>query len=92
MKTNLVVGLAIAGALAGCGGPEITSIKGPSGTTEYLVDCGHHGFDGGSWTQCYEKAAEACPTGYAIHDKSQEAGPLIANSGIKRALLIACKA
>jgi hypothetical protein len=91
MKSKLICGLALVGALAGCGGPEVTAIKGPSGNMEYFVDCGHHGFDGGDWAQCYSEAAKACPKGYAIHDKSQEAGPVFANSGAKRSILVACK-
>jgi hypothetical protein len=55
-------------------------------------NCGHHGFDGGDWAQCYSEAAKICPSGYTIHDKSQEAGPVFAISGAKRTLLGACKA
>jgi hypothetical protein len=92
MKTNkLIIATGLTIALAGCGGPQVTAMQGPSGGKEYLVDCGHHGFDGGDWAQCYSEATRVCPSGYAIHDKSQEAGPVFATSGAKRTLLVACK-
>lgn len=89
MKKKLIALAAF--ALSGCGGPQVTAIQGPSGNTEYLVDCGHHGFDGGDWAQCYTEASKACPSGYAIRDKNYEAGPVLANSGTKRTILVACK-
>jgi hypothetical protein len=91
MKTNkLIIATGLTIALAGCGGPEVTALKGPSGTTEYLVDCGQHGVTSGGWSQCYEEAAKACPSGYAIRDKNQEHGTL-GEAGMKRTMLVACK-
>lgn len=89
MKKTLVI--LAATALSACGGAQVTPIQGPSGNTEYLVDCGHHGLNGGDWAQCYAEASKACPSGYAIRDKNYEAGPVFANSGTKRTILVACK-
>jgi hypothetical protein len=73
--------------LAGCGGPEITRMTTSAGPGA-SVDCGYHGFDPGSWTQCYSKAAQACPGGYNVVDKNQDRDAW-GNQG--RTLVVACK-
>jgi hypothetical protein len=52
--TKIAIVAAHVTALAGCGGPQVTAMQGPSGGTEYLVDCGHNGLDGGDWVQCFD--------------------------------------
>jgi hypothetical protein len=92
MKTTKIVTIStLAIALSACGGPQVTAMQGPSGNTEYLVDCGQHGVTSGGWDQCYSEAAKACPGGYAIRDKNQEYGVLGGEGGMKRTLLVACR-
>jgi len=77
-------------ALAGC--TPVTEIKGPGGQTAHLIECG--GLVN-SFADCYEKANEVCPAGYAVLNASQYDGGTIihqygASQVIKRDLIVQC--
>jgi len=69
----------------------------PSGETGFTVNCGT--YEGNSWSACYKKAGEMCPTGYDILEKNEsEDKTLIANQysiqtldDDQRTLVIQCK-
>jgi len=69
----------------------------PSGEMGYTVNCGT--YEGNSWSACYEKAGEMCPTGYDILDKIEsDDKQLFATrtqvqtlDDTERSLLISCK-
>ena len=69
----------------------------PSGEKDYTVNCGT--YEGNSWSACYEKAGEICPTGYDILEKIESNDKqLVATGNLlqtldddKRSLVISCK-
>lgn len=69
----------------------------PSGDKGFTVNCGT--YEGNSWSACYKKAGEMCPTGYDILEKNEsEDKTLIANQysiqtldDDQRTLVIQCK-
>lgn len=69
----------------------------PSGEKGYTVNCGT--YEGNSWSACYEKAGEICPTGYDILEKIESNDKqLVATGNLlqtldddKRGLVISCK-
>lgn len=69
----------------------------PSGEKGYTVNCGT--YEGNSWSACYEKAGEICPTGYDILEKIESNDKqLVATGNLlqtldddKRSLVISCK-
>jgi hypothetical protein len=87
--------LAIAGLMASCATSQ--EIVLPSGETGFTVNCGT--YEGNSWSACYKKAGEMCPSGYDILEKSESSDKnVIANQysfqtldDDKRTLLIECK-
>ena len=68
----------------------------PSGERGFTISCGT--YEGDSWSACYEKAGEVCPSGYEILERSEEKGKnVIANpysfqtlEDDKRVLVIEC--
>lgn len=69
----------------------------PSGEKGYTVNCGT--YEGNSWSACYEKAGEICPSGYDILEKIESNDKqLVATGNLlqtleddKRSLVISCK-
>jgi hypothetical protein len=69
----------------------------PSGEKGYTVNCGT--YEGNTWSACYEKAGEICPTGYDILEKIESNDKqLVATGNLlqtldddKRSLVISCK-
>lgn len=74
--------------LAGCAGPEVTQVMTPAGAG-VSIECGRHGVDAGSWSECYKAAQTACASGYNVVDKSQE---VVGYNRTNRSLLVTCKA
>lgn len=76
MKLSRIADLLLLAALSGC--TTTQEIRRPDGTTELLIACGASL----GWNICYDKANEACPTGYTT---------LSENAGFNRKeLRIAC--
>jgi len=66
-KLSLVVTLAV---LSGCQSmkhAEMEAITLPNGNPGLVLDCTAYG-----WTACFKTAGEACPGGYAIHERSMD--------------------
>ena len=69
----------------------------PSGQKGFTINCGS--YEGDSWSACYQKAGEMCPTGYDILEKTEEQDKnIVANNYTfqtleddKRVLVIECK-
>ena len=69
----------------------------PSGQKGFTINCGS--YEGDSWSACYQKAGEVCPSGYDILEKTEEKDKnVIANpysfqtlEDDKRVLVIECK-
>lgn len=69
----------------------------PSGERGFTINCGS--YEGDSWSACYQKAGEVCPSGYEILEKSEEKDKnIVANpysfqtlEDDKRTLVIECK-
>ena len=69
----------------------------PSGQKGFTINCGS--YEGDSWSACYQKAGEMCPTGYDILEKTEEQDKnIVANpysfqtlEDDKRVLVIECK-
>lgn len=69
----------------------------PSGETGFTVNCGT--YEGNSWSACYKKAGEMCPTGYdVLEEKESSDKSVIANQysfqtldDDQRTMLIQCK-
>ena len=69
----------------------------PSGAKGFTINCGS--YEGDSWSACYQKAGEMCPTGYDILEKTEEQDKnIVANpysfqtlEDDKRVLVIECK-
>jgi hypothetical protein len=53
-------------ALMGC--TTATKIAGPGDKTTFMVACG-----GAALDRCYNKAAEICPNGYSVYDRTGHA-------------------
>lgn len=58
--------LATAALLAGCATVTPEPFKGPNGRDAYAMQCSG---GGRTLTECYRKAAELCPVGYAVVDQ-----------------------
>jgi len=74
-------------ALAGCGA-TVESMVAPDGRQGYVLSCDG---SGGSWSACYQAAAQACAGRYEILDRQQTGtatpyGPLI-----NRNMVISCR-
>ena len=69
----------------------------PSGERGFTINCGS--YEGDSWSACYQKAGEVCPSGYEILEKSEDKDKnIVANpysfqtlEDDKRTLVIECK-
>jgi hypothetical protein len=60
----------------------------PSGEKGFVVDCGG---TANSWSSCYTKASDSCPSGYTVLDKNEERVMIMTSPGINRSLMIICK-
>jgi len=82
---KIVAGLLLAATLTACATSKSTSM--PSGAAGFVVSC-----DGTvlSFGNCYSKAGELCPAGYAIIDKSREVSLYLGAQVVARNLIIEC--
>lgn len=62
--------------IAGCA--TATEMYGPEGERLVSIDCSGAAMQ---MSACYEKAAEVCPRGYRLVERSSETGPLMASGG-----------
>lgn len=61
-------------AVAGCADVPATAVSGPTGETAYSMKCSGMGR---TKEDCYRKAGEMCPNGYAIVDSSSRMSGVI---------------
>lgn len=75
MRTDIValraalIATSVVLLVTGC--TSVSKFQGPQGETMVQVNCSGTLRD---WSGCYEAIADACPNGYAIVDRQQQAG------------------
>ena len=81
MKITLAVIIAL--LLPACSSNPPAPFPGPHGRAAYGVRCG--GTLGNSLERCYRRAAELCPSGYTVVDRTSE------DSAVEK-MVVECKA
>jgi hypothetical protein len=91
LKEPILAALLSASVLVGCAISH--PVQGPNAKTAYVVQCGTSLI-----TACYEKAAEVCPMGYAMLDRSSSPSAMfvprdksVKYSAGPTSLLVECK-